>query len=485
MVKDLESVIQTEIAAEFTAPIDLYEFTPNRVIVTSGVNDEIDFIDSGSTTRNATLTAGNYSTQAFSAHMKAIMETATGTSDEYTIKYDARTFLFTISSDGDPFTIRWKNGANASTNCAALLGYSILADDSGATEYESDQIRQSVYNWAAGPYDITFGGITYSAMGIAKDNIIQNLGQSFDRVTVSYPNADTAMNQILSTVDFRGARVRIKKVFPLVDLTAGMEIESFVGTVEQISGDEGNISFEIASKTSNLRAEIPAGMFTPSCRWKGVNDSRCGALNTGPLDQATSAAGDADGTYMLIKAVQAFPFDRDNQFQNGYVLFLDGDNEGVIRHITKHTDSSHKCIFDRPTEFIVADNTKYRIWPVCNKIYDQDCRDKFFRDQVVGGTLTSNGTQSTMIASALTNADDYWNDGWVEFTGGSNSGEEKRRVTDFDAASDTVTFDPPVPIKTAIGDTYDLFIGNTERFGGFRDQIKQAQQTQFAYTPGD
>ena len=53
------------------------------------------------------------------------------------------------------------------------------------------------------------------------------------------------------------------------------------------------------------------------------------------------------------------------------------------------------------------------------------------------GTADS-GSTTTLVDSALTQVDDYWNGGVLAITGGTNSGEV-RLISDFDAATDTVT----------------------------------------------
>ena len=94
------------------------------------------------------------------------------------------------------------------------------------------------------------------------------------------------------------------------------------------------------------------------------------------------------------------------------------------------------------------------------------------------GTADS-GTTSTMVDAALTEADDYWNYGTVTFSSGNNDGLT-RPISDFTAASDTVTFQYPFPNAVAAGDTYTIRRGcnktshwcsikhdNWQNYGGF------------------
>ena len=65
----------------------------------------------------------------------------------------------------------------------------------------------------------------------------------------------------------------------------------------------------------------------------------------------------------------------------------------------------------------------------------------------VEGTSDS-GTSTTMVDAIRTEADDYWNGGWIIFTSGTLNGVV-RLVSDFVASSDTMTVTPATPV--AIG----------------------------------
>lgn len=78
--------------------------------------------------------------------------------------------------------------------------------------------------------------------------------------------------------------------------------------------------------------------------------------------------------------------------------------------------------------------------------------NRYFRCFTTGDT-SSAGTQTTIIDTALTQADDYWNGMTIMFRDGANIGLA-RLITDFDAATDTITVSPPFPSATGSGDDY-------------------------------
>lgn len=75
------------------------------------------------------------------------------------------------------------------------------------------------------------------------------------------------------------------------------------------------------------------------------------------------------------------------------------------------------------------------------------------------GNVETNSTTSVIYdPTNRTEADDYWNDGIIEFTAGVNNGQ-KRRVTDFDNATGAITIDIVLPSTPIIGDNYTIYQG--------------------------
>ena len=69
----------------------------------------------------------------------------------------------------------------------------------------------------------------------------------------------------------------------------------------------------------------------------------------------------------------------------------------------------------------------------------------------------SSGTTTTLVDSSLTDSDDRWNGSLLVFRTGTNQGYTAV-ITDFDAASDTLTFAPAVP-NAVTTEGYLLFPG--------------------------
>lgn len=73
----------------------------------------------------------------------------------------------------------------------------------------------------------------------------------------------------------------------------------------------------------------------------------------------------------------------------------------------------------------------------------------------VTGTSDAGGSTTTMVDAALTELDDVWNGSMIKFTSGAID-NQARLITDFDAATDTITFAPAVTASVGAGFTYEI-----------------------------
>ena len=77
------------------------------------------------------------------------------------------------------------------------------------------------------------------------------------------------------------------------------------------------------------------------------------------------------------------------------------------------------------------------------------------------GTADS-GSTTTLVDNALTQINDYWNYGEIEITKGSKT--YYRKVKDFAAATDTITFDVELPVAVDNTCTYVVYKGCDQRW---------------------
>lgn len=128
------------------AATNLYNFPRRTKVWRSGGHYEIvsgentiDFkVADAPTVLTATIAAGSYATFVLlAAEIKSKMEAQS--SQTHTITQDATTLKTVITSDSAFFEINW----TTSQDMAQVLGFSELANDTGATSYTSDELRIS------------------------------------------------------------------------------------------------------------------------------------------------------------------------------------------------------------------------------------------------------------------------------------------------------------------------------------------------------
>lgn len=164
-----------------------YDVVPEQMYIETGVNDTIDFIESGTTQLSATLTAGTYTPAALATQV-ALQLNATGThSNTYAASYSSTTRLFTISSNlggsGSPlFSLLAASGTNASKSAMPGLGF----DDLDLTGNGANVGYVSTYG--LGAISRLCGPITFY-QGQSRDPYIEGI----DALTMQeeYPVGDT------------------------------------------------------------------------------------------------------------------------------------------------------------------------------------------------------------------------------------------------------------------------------------------------------
>lgn len=175
-----------------------------------------------------------------------------------------------------------------------------------------------------------------------------------------------------------------------------------------------------------------------------------------------------------------YKVDNINKAMGAYAAAHDFKNKRIVtRLIFRNALSSYldaKIVFDGYTQAVVFERKTMVLtctpflgsldfepaWPyqlVCNaKWADSYCKiNKNLEENKKTSTATG-GTNSTIIDTALNQADDYWNFGTVVFTSGSNKGYS-RKVMDFDSATHTVTLDYILDYAIESGDDYTIYRG--------------------------
>lgn len=112
-----------------------YYFNPIQIDAT---NNKLDFAnDAIPTEKTATIASATYQDpHELAAAIETAMDAVSG--DDITVTYSDSTGKFTIASAGGTFQLLWNTGTNTANTIGADIGFSIAADDTGATTYTAD-----------------------------------------------------------------------------------------------------------------------------------------------------------------------------------------------------------------------------------------------------------------------------------------------------------------------------------------------------------
>lgn len=155
-------------------------------------NNKIDFTDDGGTVA-ATLTSGSYKTPiALATEISTQMTAASVGSGDNTITctYSSTTGKFTIASDGSTLSLLWNSGANTANTVGGDLGFSVAADDTGATSYVGDSAIDltAPYTPTYDDQDVIIAKNSELVIGTSTENICRSANNV--SITIDRPNTD-------------------------------------------------------------------------------------------------------------------------------------------------------------------------------------------------------------------------------------------------------------------------------------------------------
>jgi len=184
-------------------------------VVTTGVNDKIDFKEGAGEELHAAVASGSYTATTLCAAIKAALEAANALT--FTVTFDAATKKFTIAASGT-FSLLWNTGANKLIDISTMCGYSDAEDDTGAATYLADNVAVGsayvhTFQWAneASPA-FTFATTRPGAVWVVPACIPMKLAFSVadgllhgaitlrgnDLIATSALNTDTVMNTTIT-----------------------------------------------------------------------------------------------------------------------------------------------------------------------------------------------------------------------------------------------------------------------------------------------
>jgi hypothetical protein len=201
--------ITADAGALINASISLegLEFFFNQIAITSA-NKYLDFTDDAGTFA-AVIPTGYYKTPHELA--SAIKDALNGVSTEiYNVVFSNSTGKFTIETLSSTLSLLWQSGTNTANTIGSVLGFDVLADSTGDTEYVSDNAQTY-----SAPYTPSFdvsdpltakGHIVY--VGDQTDNVCFNPS----RVSITITSSRKVIDSICSDSGISGSIINGREV---------------------------------------------------------------------------------------------------------------------------------------------------------------------------------------------------------------------------------------------------------------------------------
>ncbi len=219
----------------------------------------------------------------------------------------------------------------------------------------------------------------YQPIAVKRSSIPASNQLEIEAVSGEFDNVDRLWSNWLNTVDLRGKRVVVRKVFLdlLNDHThAKVMFDGIINSVSELT--ELSVKIECKSKLKSLSLET-GRLQQLYCNYI-FGDEFCGLdISTTRINGQTVDAGST--TVAVVDAARA---EADDRWNDGIIQFMSGVNQGLKRKVVDFISSQHKLILDYALPQAPAVGDLYTIERGCDKSFDA-CRNRFSNQANFGG----------------------------------------------------------------------------------------------------
>lgn len=270
--------------------------------------------------------------------------------------------------------------------------------------------------------NITFpdGGTTWTAKNMEFSNVEQSIEGQIERITVRLDDVVSDVSAFINSYNYDGGRLKIWRIY--MDLVTGLAPASGTEYNEIFDGKlemPGDISYEWTTFSATIGKPLKKNAlqktFNKECDHV-YGDLQCNQDGNATLTRTKGRADSGSNTTLVHSDL----WQKDDFWNDGQILIIKGTNQFVAT-ITDFVDGT-LTFDDIGTD---VDNTCLYYLLLSS-------------DQMKAG-ISDSGSTTTLVDDSLTQVDDFWNHGTIEITKAGIT--ERRSVKDFDAVTDTITFD--------------------------------------------
>jgi len=373
--------------------------------------------------------------------------------------------------------------------------------------------------------DIVFptAGNTYTAWGFEFSPISTTASNSIDRCRFKFDNTNiTFSTTYLAAYELQTGVITLKRIFRNQVGLAADAMTLFKGKMKAPQFDQHMVEFQAVSALFAMRKTAPARLRSNMCPYTFDAAGTCRnteLITNGDMELDSDWANFGTPAANVRSSTQAHAGTYSRKFTPS------GANEGIkgdtfatvtgaiyagtvwvypddgtrcritvlsgLNGVAKEYDEASTGLTENAWNEITFEYTEATGGGSNAAIIiesDTETSGDFYVDDVsvqkkltleVSGTADATSTSTAIKDAGLTQADDYWNEGVIEFTAGDLDGE-KRMILDFVASTDVVTVKVAFSAAPGVGDAFTIRRGcnktsrdctvkhsNWVNFGGF------------------
>ena len=273
-------------------------------------------------------------------------------------------------------TTQYKDEANKDTNRPVEL-YDLYLGSQNSCDTQTFYFctdNKRIYFWNMDGVLQYYQPIKVNRSAIPASNQLE-----IEAVSGEFDNVDRLWSNWVNTLDLRGKRVVVRKVFLdlLNDQThAKIMFDGIINTISELT--ELSVKLECKSKIKSLSLET-GRIQQLYCNYI-FGDEFCQLdVSTTRLNGQVVSAGST--TVAVIDVVRA---EADDWWNDGIIQFMSGGNQGLKRKVVDFISVQHKLILDYALPQAPAAGDFYTIERGCDKSFDV-CQNRFNNQANFGG----------------------------------------------------------------------------------------------------
>ena len=239
----------------------------------------------------------------------------------------------------------------------------------------------TVFTWTTAPVPIVYLGVTYASRGplLQLKGIQWRIGIEVDELKLSLWASPANAAQLIEQTAVMGAvqqgltdnaLLTVQRLFTATwgDWSAGSVI-LFRGNISDSTCDQAHAEFDIKSRKELFNIPFPYLTYQPGCQWP-LYGAGC---TLSPASFVVAGAVASGSIALLLNTNLSNP---DQYFNEGYLVFTSGLNNGIKRGIRSYVNASGQILFFIPLPYAPSTGDTFNAYPGCDKQMST-CSGKF------------------------------------------------------------------------------------------------------------